>query len=43
MTNLSPKHIVVALLAVATLMIAPFAFPHASHLLVDAPLATDQG
>jgi hypothetical protein len=43
MTNLSPKHIVVALLAVVTLVVAPFAFPRASHLLVDAPLVVGPG
>lgn len=43
MPNLSAKHIVVALLAAATVLVAPLAFPHESHLLIDLPAVAEQG
>jgi hypothetical protein len=40
--TISAKHVVVALLAAATILVTPFALPRSSHLLIDGPQAAQQ-
>lgn len=40
---MSAKHIVVLVLAVAVVLVAPFAMSRESHLLVDVPPMDQQG